>query len=351
MTNQLQLRSNSKDRILYIDTAKAIGLLLAVMAHCAYTGITHEINYLTSLIRMPVFFLCSGFTTISLISIKSKFRKLIIPYFTINAIYLVFSWLVRGDVNLSNVFGIFYSRFSLYPLGTPDNLFFLDIENGPTWFFTAFFCSFLLLKPILAVKREWQRILMCAAYLAISYMLQFCPILLPWSLDTSLYFAVIMYVGMLIRKHDVLSWPWWTFACILAVYLICLHFNGTINLSVRMYGHYFPLSFVGCVSGSVLLLKFCKLISGLSLQKWVGKVNRNALGIFGLQGIFIYLSIEAVDFTVSCVPELHILQSSYFLVFVQIFSCIIGGCLSGKLLNLTVPFAMGISRKQQSPAA
>lgn len=188
-----------KQRLLYVDMAKSIALILVVYSHIP--GALWQ-PYLGSFFIFAFFFL-SGFTGGTRASWKEhvlkRARRLLIPYVLFSACLVVLS----SNLTLLDLEGVAYSRFCLYPLDVRPNIIFLRHCNSPLWFLTAMFVSdivyYTLIKRIKSKKG-----------LAISFvllLLSVCamdqlPVLLPWSIDTMPFFVIAMLAGHEIRQHE-----------------------------------------------------------------------------------------------------------------------------------------------------
>ena len=92
--------SKTKERIDWIDYAKALGVFLVIMGH-TYKGYSF-IGWIYSF-HMPLFFFLSGTTLkIEQISCKEFFKKrvkaLLIPYILYSAVYIILE-VVKGALN------------------------------------------------------------------------------------------------------------------------------------------------------------------------------------------------------------------------------------------------------------
>ena len=96
----MTFNSKTKERIDWIDYAKALGVFLVIMGH-TYKGYSF-IGWIYSF-HMPLFFFLSGTTLkIKQISCKEFFKKrvkaLLIPYILYSAVYIILE-VVKGALN------------------------------------------------------------------------------------------------------------------------------------------------------------------------------------------------------------------------------------------------------------
>ena len=136
-----------EQRLNYIDIAKGIGIVLVVLSHTDYSDIMHY----TLAFYVPIFFFCSGYTT-SIprnIPFKENFIKhaikLLKPYLFFTIILL----LIFRQFYLQGLVGIFYSRYCLYPFGSPEIYRFFINGNYPLWFLTCMVIAYYLFYLII----------------------------------------------------------------------------------------------------------------------------------------------------------------------------------------------------------
>ena len=126
-------------RLDYVDIAKGIGIVLVVCSHSDALGLM----WLMMGMFVPIFYFCSGYTFTMkgtlMECMKKRFRKLFIPYLFFNL--LMFCAFMH--FSLREIVGVFYSRYSLYPLDVTPNIKFLTSGNYPMWFLTSMIVSYL----------------------------------------------------------------------------------------------------------------------------------------------------------------------------------------------------------------
>ena len=141
-----------KQRILWMDIAKAFGILVVLIVH---SGISlGPVTFFGGMFYMPVFFVLAGMTftwrkeeTFGAF-VKKKARRLLVPYLGYNLFLFLFFFvkdsMLTGNVASESFFpllGILYSRNSLFGRGAAENVYFMQILNAPTWFLTGLFVS------------------------------------------------------------------------------------------------------------------------------------------------------------------------------------------------------------------
>lgn len=268
--------NSANSRLPYIDVAKGLGILLVICSH-----VYPPLMSWASPCFVPIFYVLSGFTTTHVVSIKSKFTRLIIPYLLFSVLLVV----GHRHFTLTSLTGIAYSRYCLYPLSTEDNIIFLDSCNQPLWFLTSMFLSFVLLSIAQRVGRLW---FVVPFFLLLTFCLTFLPILLPWSIDTVFLTALFIMAGIELRRRNIMGKMNVEHKFgITFVYAILTYFCGTVNLSVRDYGTSLFLYLPAALLGSVMLMIISEYMSRVGIFVVIQKLGQHSLPIFCIHVAFI----------------------------------------------------------------
>lgn len=319
-----------KERLDYIDIAKGLGIILVVLSHSEHS----ELMYYTSAFFVPIFFFCSGFTSSKKnINLGTCFcrqaTKLLKPYFFFSILLLLYF----HDFSLRSIFGIFYSRYCLYPFGTePDICHFMIIGNYPMWFLTCMLVAYLL-HDLLIYYPKYQYWFV-GLYIAVTASATHLPILLPWSLDTAPLMAVIMFGGTLVRKHfpDVFKNKkiHWLVILSFILYLLLLPFCNNINISVRIYGSNIFTYLLAALTGCITLTYLSRLLQGSMVGKGLQQIGIHSLTIFCIEIPFILIGKQLSEFLL---PRMSFLQAAVTTSFIQLIIALIGGYLLSNLLH------------------
>lgn len=292
-----------KKRVLWMDIAKAIGILVVLLVH---TGRGFgPLTYFGGMFYMPVFFILAGMTfryreeesfgTF----LKKKARRLLVPYFGYNLFLFLFFFVKNRD--WFPLLGILYSRNCLFKMNIGNNLYFMQILNAPTWFLTGLFASLAIYWLLhRAAKGDKKRlVLLTGLLLVIAIFYHYLsPVLLPWSLDCALYAAGFLLFGEVLwekRTVEGLCQKPWYLALTVAIFVGLSYLNGSVNMSVADYGRSMVLYLIVGCTGSLLVLelslfveKHCRhLAAGLAF------VGRHTLPILCLH-LFAYSVIGTV---------------------------------------------------------
>lgn len=240
MDKIIKASNNLNNRILWIDFARGLTMLLVIWSHTLlYRNIPGK--YLTAGFIGVFFFITgylmqnrkirrdNGFTII-----KKQGKNLLIPYaiasivlILINTIwsYITNACIIKQDI--INFFGMFYGRLFFSIQQDMPQIVFLGASNAVLWFLPAMFISFLLYL-VLRITKFPYTMFFIGIYICCGIGFTFSPILMPWSLDTAPIFAVIMFSAKLYQKYEKLSSNLRIgfFVPIILIYIICVDFVG-----------------------------------------------------------------------------------------------------------------------------
>ena len=315
----------SRNNILpFINIAKFISLCLVILSHSTDSSLMRW----SSMFFIPIFFICAGYTTTGNINLRKKAKKLLVPYFILNFIFLLGFLIITKKVSWTSVIGIFYSRYSLFPLSFhhEENVFFLNIMNMTSWFLTAMFTTFVAYKFMMSLKNSVSILLIALIYLIITYFSTFLPILLPWSIDTCFLFAFFMFCGHLMRKFNLLK-NIYSLLIGLIIYIPLLFLYIPVNESVRVMGGGNFLEYlaivIGGITGSIILLYCCKMMEFIYVPI-IHYLSRNSLIIFVVQIPFLVI-IEKIGYLLEF--------NTTIIAFAQLIVALIGGCIVSEIYN------------------
>jgi len=275
------------ERLEYVDILKGIGILLVIFSHSGAEG--GAMMYVGG-VFIPLFFIASGYTSKPLnqsllSSLRVRTLRLLKPYSFFSIVLL----LLYQRFTVLDISGIFYSRYCLYPYGSGDNLILMGGGSPPLWFLTSLLTAsvpFFLLQRY-SKYTSWLILL----FLAYTFVCQFLPVLLPWSLDTACLMAIFMYMGLLLRNGRwQQDFPLTYGLMLLVVYVLLCTLNGELNVSVREYGYSFLLYLLTGLTGTVILLRVSRFLQGSRIGEFLATIGRHSLVIFCIQMFLLRLS-------------------------------------------------------------
>ncbi len=323
--------TNSK-RVAFVDIAKGLGIMIVCLGH---SGAEDFFMPWIGGFIVPLFFFLSGYMYKDKgLPIKtdllSKAKKLLKPYFFFSFLLLViykrFAW--------NDILGVFYSRYCLYTYYTPDNIFFMKATNSPMWFLTAMLITYPLFYII--IRNEKYRVGIIVSYMLITWGCTYLPILLPWSLDIAFLMAIIMYAGVLFKRH--LNWfqqPFYIKIIVFVIFVLLCILNGKPNPSVREYGISFLIYTTTGMLGTISMVWFCKYIENKRHSEFLAEIGRHTLVIFCLQ-IFIFHLMNRVLY-----GPLNLPASGFWLYsvsFVKVVAASVVCMYISKLMNRYMPW-------------
>lgn len=255
----------SRKRIVWIDIAKAIAIILMIIGHeiknvWVYTFIFS--------FHMPLFFILSGFTSSEVCNVdqwKKRVKKLFLNSWILAVIMIILlalqNWIINGGsiIWYQAIRGIFWGS-NFYG----KNGIWLS-SVGVMWFMFAFFWAKVIYDSLqLVIPNKFNGIILgILAYISILLSKYYW---LPQAFDIALVAAFFMWVGWFLRKLTTKKNSLIIFGEIALVifWIVCVANKMHIELSVR----YYPLQFVSvieAISGTIAIIKLSKGIERISL--------------------------------------------------------------------------------------
>ena len=190
---------------------------------------------------VAMFFIVAGFNLKkpqdTKAAIRNKFLRLLVPYFLYSFVLLIIEHRLTFDT-LIQIMGIFYGRMSLFRENVDGNTSFLLIGNAPMWFLPCMFLSYLWVYLIyFRCKTSIQKYSVGILFTDFSAILYFSPLMLPWSIDTSFLFAVLIIAGYELRDFFIQCKIHYI-AITLVLWFVLYHFFAGSNISIGSYGKF-----------------------------------------------------------------------------------------------------------------
>lgn len=304
----------AKNRIGWIDIAKAIGIIFVLINHAELQ--LGFVTFLGGMFYMPVFFVLSGYTYKDNCDesmktfIVNKAKRLLIPYACFQLILVgmitIKSIIAKQSIAqiLFPLLGAFYSRNALYANATDtfakvpnNNINLMTSFPAPLWFLTGLFITLIIYKLIMTLAKgnEKRGLLYVGISILIGIILKYlCPILLPWSIDTALISVGFIHIGKIMKKENLVYRLYKKPFYILAVFLVFIttsYINGSGNMSIRNFGNSVLLYIFVGGTGSVLVMLISKFIEEHSKR---AKGTLEMIGIHTIGILALHLVIYAV---------------------------------------------------------
>lgn len=267
-------------RLKYIDIAKGIGILFVVFSH---SGGEKDLMVYIGGFFIPLFFILSGFTynpqkkEILKNFLLKKLQRLMVPYLFFNLALL----LIYHCYSSTDFLGVFYSRYCFYEYHIQDNIYMMKAGNAPMWFLSSMFTAYMAFWLIMRYYKK--SIYVVSIFLLMTFVLDFLPILLPWSLDTAFLMAIFILIGTKMKDVEFSKLGCGIMLLLFMLYLALCYVNGIPNLSVRVYGRSFLIILLTGSIGSLLIVKISKWFEHFKLGNALAIIGRHSLVIFCIQ--------------------------------------------------------------------
>lgn len=298
------------NRIGWVDTAKALGVLLVITGHLLYSTRYRALLQLIYSFHMPLFFVLSGYV------FRVRREERLIPFLCKKADRLLVPtfWFVWG---LWPVLRYLYRRSPTVGVEAVEGLFFvkgLVLYNDPCWFFIVLFevyvAAFLLLRRSDSVR---FRLALCGLSFAAAYLIYHVgrnhslyfgnewPV--SFGLDRAMPALGFFLAGNAARQAESAPKrlpPAWK--PVLAVcggllwVVLAMRANGKVSMYQLVLGH----SYIFIATGLLGSLTFCLLCQGVTrladghpfLKKSVSWLTENSVLIIGTHYVAIRLYVE-----------------------------------------------------------
>lgn len=278
----------SRKRIVWVDIAKAIAIILMIIGHeiknvWVYTFIFS--------FHMPLFFILSGYTSSEVHKwkkLKRNIKKLFINSWLLAAIMillLVFQqWILYKNINIwhDSLKGIFWGSNFYGKDGVQVN------NVGVMWFMFAFFWAKVIydsLQVLISNNKYNGFILGALAYISIVFSKHYW---LPQTLDIAVVAAFFMWIGWYIKNADkknrfniVLNF------LVVSFWIICVLSKIHIELATRSY----PLQFVSvieAVAGSMVIIELSKKCEKIKILSKLSILGQHTLAILCIHHLDLY---------------------------------------------------------------
>ncbi len=170
-------------RLIWLDIAKGIAILLMIVGH---TSIPVVLSDFIWAFHMPLFFIASGWTTnwqkADVIGFtRRKIRTLIVPFLIYSSVVLLIH-VLQGWVNFNHWISNGWISYAL-------------------WFIPVLFFASLIAKLIYGIKNRYYVIGCAIIFAAISGVLSFYKIQLPWNLSSVPFATFLIVVGVELKPY------------------------------------------------------------------------------------------------------------------------------------------------------
>jgi fucose 4-O-acetylase-like acetyltransferase len=261
-----------KKRILWIDYARAFGMILIIIGHSLGQRVFTLGGSMTFMVNVTIFFVVSGYLFKARsfqLQVKKLFNNLILPY-------LFTSFIFAGISFVTNHYGLTYLFKSMgsvrdvllrafWGLGTGSNVIFTHVHAlsiGAIWFLPALFFASVLFNLLSKIfPNTTNGFYMMGSVILIIALLGFYTTKfgqIPWSINAAFVGVLFMWVGLFIKRTEVIEkHP-----------ILCLVFGLIFWIVGAKFGYFWlniahadnvPMAILGGAGGSIAIMAGCLL--------------------------------------------------------------------------------------------
>lgn len=298
-----------KQRNQKIDYIKAIGVIGVMVMH-----LHTPIKYIAPLITnfyIPIFFICSGYTTSpdKIISLKKKFSSLMFPYLFYYVFFFILTLLGFVKAGQNECWGFLYSRFQVEEINLQ------SLYIAPSWFLSAMLITFSLYKLVSHLNVSIHLKALMSGTIGI-LVANYCKINLPWSLENAIMLLSYIYIGQILRIYINTQKKYIWIIALMIIYSYFSIYNGNVSLSLSDYGSSIVLCYVLPIMAFYILFKLLpSSVSNLNERKFFrlgSYIGQNSLTIFMSHMLFYGIYKYTLDNNI--LASIHVFQRYHFLL-------------------------------------
>lgn len=286
-------------RILYLDAAKCIAIMLIIVGHIGLVfnvdyvqgGVPYIVTRLAFSVHLPIFFLTSGYflrgdQRLNYAYIKSISVSLLVPYFVtcllITISGTVVSFLSSGFDAALMTLGQWIGASLMGACANSDVALFHFYRIGGIWFLLALFWIRIFVAATNRLGLKTQ--IGISVLLLIASVISARNIWLPLSIQSGMGCMLYVVIGRYCRESNIFeSMRYPLFLEFLGVWVIDFMLGGgraSLGMSVYPLG---ALDVVAGIAGAMVVIELCKLVESHSkIPGYIQLVGRSTLPIFCL---------------------------------------------------------------------
>lgn len=308
-----------KKRILWIDLARAAGMLLIIVGHVpnAFSGFTYNMIYA---VNVPLFFILSGYLFKPQSYIKQLYKlfcNLIMPYLFTGFLMLLITefvnhiWKYGGLISGGSTKEMLAKIF--FAVGTNTNMLmtgFYMPSIGAIWFLPALFFSSIIYNFLMKTTDKYKYgfyivgvislVICCLGFLITK---NNATVILPWSLNAAFIGTFFLWIGTAIHKNKFMKHYMAIFSILgLIIWAFASRF-GAFWLN-RAYADNPIIAIIGACGGSYAIMSICYAIEKFTDSNTWHKVIK-LIAIYGKDSLIV-LCAHIIDLN-------HTLSSVYII--------------------------------------
>lgn len=333
-------------RLDFLDIAKGLGIIFVLYSHsCGFPVFGNAVVAF----YMPLFFFISGYVYKPGrpfgANVKRKLKQLLIPYAGYTLILYaehILLGLIQNELTKESVvmplIGALYSRAALFADMSGENVEFFLISNGPLWFITAMAAAsivfYLLVEHFL--KNKKNMIIITSVLVAITAVFTYCPVLLPWSLDTVSACALFMLAGAGLGKCNFYSeknkkkYNIILVVSVMLLYCVIAEIANPINMSLRDFGYPGVIGAIWFMAaafmGTLVFLWICRHIERFGFTKVFIIIGKHTYSIMALH-ILMFKYLTKVYYLFGMTFEFNRTSIWYWIYWAVVYVIVIVACI------------------------
>lgn len=279
-----------KKRLSYIDVARGLAIFVIVLGHCInHSKNTDSVFKFLYSFHVVLFFIISGFVFSIKDSenfwcyIKSKFNRLMIPYFLWEIVFLIpymlFGKSIGENLSTTSSFSIGNQLFNiLYGNGVNDAL----KQNTSLWFLPALFSIEFVYYFIIKLHstNKNAKYFLLPVLIIVGYFSNKLHVYLPWGFNTALNLGYFFYIGYLLKESNLFNRK--KYIIILAIFSLvfgiigCFSNYRKVSCVDYQYGNYFCM-FLSSLFLSLFFICISYIINKNKILEYIGKSTMSIL--------------------------------------------------------------------------
>jgi len=301
----------SKERIIWIDQLKFVGIYLVILAHSGINQMLH--NYIYAF-HMPLFFFISGFlfSFEKIKNFQSFLRKrsiqLLKPYLFFNIMTYLFWFFVGRKFGADSSLDI--SPFTpligiIYGNGTG----YYFIHAPALWFLPCLFVvEILFYLAFKQVEHFLLSICIIFSFLVLGKILLIYKLMfLPWSINVALIAIFFYWLGYYSRRFGIFKngssiWEFFSILLLGLIFYFSVPVNGPVDMSSSSYGNII-LFMINATIGLVVSLLITKACSKFSISL-IDLLGQNTLIILAFH-VILLSCIKGTAFYIFNIPLIY----------------------------------------------
>ena len=336
------------ERIKFIDISKAFAIFLIVIGHTIvhsyHIGIIYRLIYS---FHIPLFFILSGFTfkikenETFVHFIRKKFRRILIPYFIWEFLFLI-PYLLLGKQVSSIMDGTssfdFFEQVAniIYGYGVNNLL----KQNSALWFLPALFSTEILYYNIIKFNKKSKFITASILFIVGLLSYKFLPIYLPWGLNSSLQIGIFFYIGYLLKDCNIFKKEKKSHICIVNIFLIIGLLIGYINKTTACIDYKYNNYLFFFLSSILLSIVIIYISYRIKENKYFEYIGKNTMGILLFHKIIILIFQTKFGIISKLLINSNFIIELFIGIFVSIIS-IICSLIITKIVKYICPYMIG----------